>query len=357
MDYYFNQVLDAFSKMDKNKLEELLEPSLSYQDVSFPAFLDGLERIFSKFRQAGDDFLEVQSGHCCSLGCNPDKIRTAYRFVGNSSRDYLDLRFILELTEDLKDHRVLDIFQCYELKCQEPSDWYGRQRLLKFYFDEEFPDQVGLEEKIQTEIAVEAMKSLEELSFLEQEKAKAWILNFAGTYTTLQKANRDRGHLFSEFRWQNFKDYYQYLSVYLDVYESLESSGDLQEVFFWELLPDSQLFQKLRLVERMLVDKYGYFILRDEIESKVHIPGGENINLGGEKFDQLEAFWRKFFEIQKPLLDRFFVFSEKEEEAYLLENFELQGCLSLSLLSFHLDYRENSRQNGESIPEWKRKKG
>ncbi|WP_169719255.1 hypothetical protein [Algoriphagus mannitolivorans] len=355
MDHYFNQVLDAFSKMDRDKLEELLEPSLSYQDVSFPAFLDGLERIFSKFRQAGDDFLEVQSGHCCSLGCNPDKIRTAYRFVGNTTRDYLDLRFILELTEDLKDHRVLDIFQCHELKCQEPSDWYGRQRLLRFYFDEESPEKVGVEEKLQTQIALEAMKTLEELPFFELDDAKAWIMTYAGTYNTLQKAAHDRGHLFTEYRWQSFKDYYQYLRVYLEVYGVLKSSGDLQEVFFWELLPDSQLFQKIRKVERLLVDHYGYFILRDEVEEKVQIPGGEKINLGGAKFDQLEAFWRKFFEIQKPLLDRFFVFTEREEETYLMETFDLIDNYSLSLLSFHLDYRERFRQEGKGIPEWRRK--
>mgnify|MGYP005749384233 CR=1 FL=1 len=355
MDHYFNQVLDAFSKMNRNRLEELLDPTLSYFDVPVGVFLSGLERVFGKFRKAGDSFLEVQSGHCRDLTCNPDKIRTAYRFVGNSSRDFLDLRFILELTEDLKDHRVLDIFQCFNLHSQEPSEWYGNRRLLSFYFDEEFPEKISVEEKIHTQLALEGMRSLENLPMLRLEEAQAWIVKHEVSYQLFNQVALDRGDLLVEYSWGTFKSFFFQMKAYLELYTQLQESGALQEVFFWEVLPDPELFQKIRMVENLMADRYAYFLLKKEVSEKVQLSGGEQILLGGDKFDQLESFWRKYFELQIPLVDRFFVFTDKEVEAYYASNYDLNDFWNLSLLSFHLDYREDSRKKGKIIPEWRRR--
>lgn len=330
-----------------------MEPGITYQDVSCPAFLDALERVFKRFKEEGDHFLEVQSGHCCSLTCNPDQIRTAYRFVGNVSRDYLDLRFIVELTEDLNDHRILDIYQCHSLKCQEPSDWYGIQYLLTFYFDEEFPDQVSVEEKIHTQIALEAMENLETLPFVDLEKAQAWILSHSSTFEFLNNTPRSRGQLFTRYRWEQFRDFYQDLKDYLALYLGLNDSGALQEVFFWELLPDQELFKKIHAVEDILVEQGVYYIFNNNWEDKFTLPGGDRINLGGEKFDLLESFWKKFSEIQDPLLQRYYVFTEEEEEEYCRGRYDAKEILKLRLLSFHLAYRENSLKAGKVIPEWR----
>ena len=355
MDHYFNQVLDAFSEMNRSRLEELLEPSLTYQDVCSSAFLDGLERVFLQFRKSGDNRLEVQSGHCCSFTCNPDKIRTAYRFVGNVSRNYLDLRFILELTEDLKDHRVLDIFQCFSLKCQEPSDWYGIEFLLKFYFDEEFPEEISLEEKIHTEHALEAMKYLKSISHFEMKDAKEWVQTYAGSYQVFRNVVLDRNDLFSEYRWSQFQSYYRNLSIYLDVFQILRDSGALHEVFFWELLPDSALFEKVRFVERLLEDQKAFFLLEYSEGNQIKIIEEDTICRGGEEFDQFDTFWRKFFEVQKPLVDQFNVFTLEEEYTYCELNYDWRDFFRLRLLSFHLDYREKSQKEGKEIPQWKRK--
>lgn len=355
MDHYFNQVLDAFSEMNRSRLEELLEPSLTYQDVSFSAFLDGLERVFGRFRKAGDSGLEVQPGHCCSFTCNPDKIRTAYRFVGRNSRNYLDLRFILELTEDLKDHRVLDIFQCFSLKCQEPWDWYGEEVLLTFYFDEQFPEEISPEEKIHSQLALEAMRYLESLSHVEVKEATAWVQTYASTYQTLSTLAHDRDVLFSDYRWNHFLSYYRNLSAYLEVFQILQDSEAIHEIFFWELLPDLELFEKIRFVERLLEEKNAFFLLEYPECDQIKILNEETICRGGEEFDQLDSFWRKFFEVQKSLLEQYHVFTPKEEYEYSERSYDLLDYFRLRLLSFHLDYREKSQKEGKEIPQWKRR--
>jgi hypothetical protein len=62
MDFYFNQVLQAFANMDTQLLGELLDPELTYQDVALPVFLSKLDILFGQFRKDGDDCLEVESG-------------------------------------------------------------------------------------------------------------------------------------------------------------------------------------------------------------------------------------------------------------------------------------------------------
>jgi hypothetical protein len=179
MDHFLNSVLNAFSKMDAGLIGDLLDPQYTYQEVSFESFTKKLALIFEEFQAEGDTNLEV-------LDCNPDLIRTAYRFVGNNTRNYLDLRFILEPTEDLKDQIIKDIFQCNSFRCMEERDWFGSAKFLQFS-DDAPGSLTNIDYIINQEIAIEAFQKLfDETKSIILEMAKAWVMKFQPTYEYFQ---------------------------------------------------------------------------------------------------------------------------------------------------------------------------
>ena len=69
------------------------------------------------------EFRVVVPGKCLKTTYNPELIRTYFRFIGIQTRNYLDLRFTLELEDDLKNHKILDIFGCFCFRGDEIKDW------------------------------------------------------------------------------------------------------------------------------------------------------------------------------------------------------------------------------------------
>jgi hypothetical protein len=102
---YIQTILNAFSSMDINTLRNQLKDKYSYEDTTKDIFLNEIERFFKRCKDAGDTKLLMYDGKCIDETC-PDYGKRGYRFVGNRSRNYIDLVFFTK-NDDIK-----NIFSC-----------------------------------------------------------------------------------------------------------------------------------------------------------------------------------------------------------------------------------------------------
>ena len=85
--------------MNTEALYLLLDVERTYQDWKRNEFILKLERVMEKFEADGDTYLNAVQGACggsCSKGQN------GYLFIGNNSKNYMNLLFVeeeLQLTD------------------------------------------------------------------------------------------------------------------------------------------------------------------------------------------------------------------------------------------------------------------
>ena len=105
---------DAFlyflQRLDINRVSNVLEDARNYQNFEKPLFIEKLSNVFQEFIQAGDTYLNGYDGVCNSKTCNFNC--KGFSFVGNISENYFDMII------DIKDGFILDIYECFSLKCK-----------------------------------------------------------------------------------------------------------------------------------------------------------------------------------------------------------------------------------------------
>jgi hypothetical protein len=102
---YIKAVLNGFAAMDIDVLDLHLKDEYSYQDTTKEVFLGELNNIFKSHFKLGDTSLLIYDGKCNSCDCS-NSGKHCYRFVGNKSKNYFDLIFIIE-GDDIR-----DLFDC-----------------------------------------------------------------------------------------------------------------------------------------------------------------------------------------------------------------------------------------------------
>ena len=86
-------VLTCIQAMNTEALYLLLDVERTYQDWKRNEFILKLERVMEKFEADGDTYLNAVQGACggsCSKGQN------GYLFIGNNSKNYMNLLFVEE---------------------------------------------------------------------------------------------------------------------------------------------------------------------------------------------------------------------------------------------------------------------
>lgn len=346
MNSYFNQVLHAFSTMDIELLEDLLDPTIPYSDVPIGLFLERLEKAFESFREEGDTFLTSQPGNCCNLNCNPDSIRTAYRFVGNKTRLYLDFRFIIEITEDLKDHRVLDIYSCSSLKCFEPLDWYANDIPFCFYDDENVNFQKSPELLIYLEKKKEAMNEFKSVTGqMTESELRSWILRYQSAYDFFETFPA-RGY----FSWSDFTMHYNASIKRIKFVEQLTKPAFLEEIYKENESSERNLIQKIIQVEQILIDNENEYLIWVWKNENQYFFKDYNCFLVDGIFDSFAKLWAWFKPQQLELLMKYFALTPNETEEFCSNQKNYSSTDTIYTLSFHLDIRKKTRSKGEYIP-------
>lgn len=98
-------ILLAFSQMNVDKLRLHLKDEYSYEDTTKEIFLREIEKILRRHKNACDTELIIYQGKCVGKNC-PNCGKKGYRFVGNHSKNYLDLIF------ETESEQITDIYWC-----------------------------------------------------------------------------------------------------------------------------------------------------------------------------------------------------------------------------------------------------
>ena len=98
--------------MDIGKLRLYLKDEYTYSSTTKEIFLKEIEEVFEAHIYSGDTELLVYNGACASKTCGNNCGLKGYRFVGNISKNYMDLLFIMEGDD------ITDIFDCVQFKTE-----------------------------------------------------------------------------------------------------------------------------------------------------------------------------------------------------------------------------------------------
>ena len=96
-------VRKCIQEMNIEALYYLLDLERTYQDWQRNEFILKLERVILKFEADGDTYLNAIQGSCggsCAKGQN------GYLFIGNNSKNYMNLLFVEEQLE------LQDLYEC-----------------------------------------------------------------------------------------------------------------------------------------------------------------------------------------------------------------------------------------------------
>nr|WP_287937160.1 hypothetical protein [Algoriphagus sp.] len=356
MDFYLNQVLQAFADMDADLLGELLDPDQVYQEVPLAVFVEELRELFGQFKKDGDEYLEVESGNCCGLACYPELIRTAYRFVGNHSRNYIDFRFITEPTEDGQDHLIKEICECHELRCHQPKDWYGTQYSIWVYDDQKPDFFLSPDELIHTEIALNAYAEMKAREFYPLAEIKPWMEKYRQTFDFIDE--NKMAYPGRYLRWTSFYNEFEIFRRDLRLFEKWEKTL-LVEAYRNKLeLPEEVLIEVILDAEKVLIDEqqeWIHYILSEEKGYRFfHYP----THYVGGAADLFSESWAWFKPRQEALVEKYFSLTDWEVDEFLQSLSVLDPEGRIKSLTFHLEVREKAKKRGEEIPFglWEKKK-
>jgi len=350
MNFYLNQVLKAFCEMNAQRIGELLDPQYTYQEVPLQVFVRKLENIFTDFRIKGDEYLEVLSGNCCNLSCNPDKIRSAYRFVGNQTRNYLSFRFLLALTDDRNDYEITDIFHCHDIICHEPKDWYGEAFHLHIHLDEKQDYLSSPDQSVYTEIALRAMSELNNHKGpFNYEELQAWLLKFRSTFDFIEEGTVEVPP-FESLKWRSFSYSYGSLLCNFQCISRIKEKGYLEAEYRIQEFSEKVLIEDFQEIEKIIFDEqcdHFFYDLTAERDYKLHF---QEKLLEGDIFNQFSRFWAWFIPLQEKLVKKYYALNEAETDEFIEEGDYLDPDLTLRLLFFHMEIRSKAKARGEYIP-------
>ena len=112
---YIDVILSCFASMDIAGLRLFLKSEYSYQDTTKEIFLSKLANVFQSFSKSGDTALLAYEGACRGKSCDNCGVK-GYRFVGNYSKNYIDLLFVI-ISDDIR-----DIYHCGDFKSDAELD-------------------------------------------------------------------------------------------------------------------------------------------------------------------------------------------------------------------------------------------
>lgn len=99
-------IFEAVKRLDIEMLKEFSVYIVDFKNNKKQYFISDLAIAFTKLKDSGDTFLEPEFGNCgsCNKGC------TGYLFIGNRSRNYINLIFQIDGSE------ILDMGECCDFK-------------------------------------------------------------------------------------------------------------------------------------------------------------------------------------------------------------------------------------------------
>lgn len=338
---YLKTILSFFTSMDIDNLRLHLKDDYTYEDTTKEIFLNEIEKIFEDHRNLGDTELLISKGACAGKRCE-NCGKKGFRFVGNHSKNYMDLLFEIE-GDDIK-----DIFDCSQFKPDVDIDGLGTKAFIYFKEDDRItfnrtPDywaKVYSATAASSEIITRPPRqiTLEELSY--------WVDKHSVTDEIIGGF-----HIFKpQMRWTAFSMLYDELKkirTYISYYNEIEQANFSKsrintepELIDW-ILANEALYEAAPFdLKYSLVKEGGHYLL-DRPEQLIFY---------GEEFDQTYNFVHFYKENYENLFQKYTTYTDEEEQELRNKVGYGKDKADIFSLRFHLENRKAIEEFGFSIP-------
>ncbi len=183
-------ILDCICKMDLDMLNLVLDDSRKFMGYDKKEFLKKLDRVFDRFKEAGDSELLYRKGNCKNGDC-PKRGCGGAAFVGNVSELHID--FVL--TESPVD--ILDMCWCENFRtyCEYQPD---RNKKLEFnpledMSEDEFRKYLMM--FVNTQEAMQELITEKAPRFLETKLSAAWLEKHKNLFSEILNTKHRHVHL------------------------------------------------------------------------------------------------------------------------------------------------------------------
>jgi len=350
MKTYLQLILDCFAAMDIEGLRLYLKEKNEYQNASKEVFLDKIEGIFEELQKSGDSSLKVYPGACRHSACNPDLSRTGYRFIGDVSRNFFDLRFITEPKENDQVIDITEIFNCNYFLTNENTADLGAHFEVFIFKDEEIDFPKTPEYLIHVNRAIRAQSELASMSnkISGWEEAVNWLLRHKSTYEYIYE-NYDFTEVLS---WTKFKFNYQDLGEVMEVFQMLAQFEILEFSSLNMRENEEKLMSGILKIEGILDHSLLFFHQKIEFdESGYYWNFGSEFNLRGGLIAEVGKWMIEwFYPAQKTLVEKYFALTEAELDRIIEFDEVPEFERRYDILTTHMNIRKRALGNGEWIP-------
>ena len=339
---YFQTILNAFAAMDIVGLRVFLKDQYTYERATKETFLEKLEAIFEKHRNAGDTQLLCYTGVCSSELC-VNCGNKGYRFVGNNSKNYIDLLF------DIEGDSITDICSCLQFRSDKEIPDLRSKSVVEVNFDERatFTKTPSYWSKVYA--ARDAYKEIittppRKLDFYE---IVSWLSRHSELYVLLGDYNPFKPTMkWSEFHslYSDFEDIQNAIFDNVDriilankEWKNVDSEEQLVDwaLKYEDIYHAGTLNLQLSLVK--IGEDYGYAQF-------------DKYLFAGDVFAEVYAFFHAYTPIHYELLNKYTVFtSEESDEFNKREDWHKEDGERLKL-SFHIKKRKQLEELGITLP-------
>lgn len=352
---YLDQILDCFASMDIEGLRMYLKDEYEYQKASKEVFLNRIEEIFEKMNLLGDSSLKVFPGACCHSGCNPEMTRAGYRFIGDVTHNFFDLRFIIAPRENDQVKDITEIFNCNYFLTNENTRELGERFEVLIFKDEELDFHSTPEHLIYTDQAIRAQSELVSIPIqtIDWEYALSWLFRHKQTFNYVY----ENDNTFEVSKWTKFKFTYRDLEEVIEIFQKLAQF----EIFKFSSLQieenEVELISVILKIEEILDSSLMFFRKKIEFNNLDYYWNFRNeFYLIGELISEVGRWMDEwFYPTQKMLVEKYFALSEGEIDKIIELDYLEETDLKLDLLFTHMGIRKKAELIGEWIPYYLRK--
>lgn len=339
---YIQLILRFFSSMDIENLRLFLNDEYTYQDTTKEIFLNEIEVVFNAHKHFGDTELLIYKGKCAGETCE-NCGKKGFRFVGNKSKNFLDLIFETEGNE------IKDIYSCSFFKSRVKIDDLGSKAYLYINKD----DKVGFEKtpeywsKVYAAYAAKAEIIADPPKRISFEKLTYWLAKHEVTDEFIGHFNPS----LPTMRWSHFSNLYsqllrlkKYISKNLkdikNANQKIKPIKKEKELIEW-VLDNELIFKEAPFHFRSFVEKErGDFIWQMQ----------EPIIFEGETFTEVFNFLSVFDKKNERLLKKYTTYTMKEL-IDLVNNYDpADQTIDFFSLRFHMENRKALKEMGVNVP-------
>ncbi len=347
---YLQTILSYFASLDIVSLRIHLKEEYSYQDTTKLIFLSKLDQVFNKFKNVGDTELLIYPGACAGKACDNCGVK-GYRFVGNFSKHYIDLLFVI-ISADIR-----DIFYC---SCFNPDvELDGLQRKESIFIDKD--DLITFHKT--PEYWEKVFAAFNAYSELVEDPPKPFDFEVMSRWLDKHfELNAKIGHyniLNPTMKWSPFSRLYDDLTNFSNyitahILEILHANYTLQyaktddERIEW-MLQHETIYQKAPLSWSFFFDKVGEnYIIKNQNPVLV---------LTGKVFIETLCFTDSYQNQNMELFDKYCIYTnEMFTEISDKEDFTIEDN-NIYELRFHIKRRKEMEALGINVPFYIYKQG